>query len=349
MEALAVLKKSDRAAFEALRSKLKDTGSRVAELEKLIAEKENRPQKPAQKAIELCVDIEPCAEPVNVTELLDDIRAMITRFIICDASTATAATLWIAFTWIIDHAEVAPLAIITAPEKRCGKTQLLDVIGRLSRRSLLASNVSPAAVFRMIEASSPTLVIDEADSFLKENEELRGVINSGHTRTTAYVIRCVGEDFEPKRFSTWGAKAIAGIGRQSETIMDRSIILELRRKLPHEKVERLRHAERGLFETLAGRLARFGADQGASLGRARPHLPEALNDRAQDNWEPLLAIADLAGANWSNQARRAALEISATENKDVSIGEQLLQAIKDAFEKEGAPKAVPRRSSEATY
>jgi putative DNA primase/helicase len=275
---------------------------------------------------------------VNVAQLLDDIRSTVRRFIVCEPETATAAAIWIAFTWIIDHVHVAPLAVITAPEKRCGKTQLLDLIGRLSRRNLFASNISPAATFRVIEAKSPTLLIDEADAFFRENEELRGVINSGHTRTSAYVIRTVGDDFEVKQFSTWGAKAIAGIGKLADTVMDRAIVLALRRKGPDEKVERLRHAEPGLFDMMARKLARFGEDHGAAIGRAKPALPDALNDRAQDNWEPLLAIADFAGGRWPTEARRAALAISGESEQELSIGEQLLAAIRDAFEQDSADK-----------
>ncbi len=311
-------------------------GCRVSTLDKLVAAR--RSDCAASQAIALCSDIEPCAEPVDNAELLNAVRATIARFIVCEPATATAATLWIAFTWIVDHAQVAPLAIITAPEKGCGKTQLLDVIGRLSRRPLFASNITPPATFRVIEAKSPTLLIDEADAFFRENEELRGVINSGHTRPSAYVIRTVGDDFEVKQFSTWGAKAIAGIGRLPETVMSRGIVLNLRRKLKTEKVDRLRHADPLLFEALARKLARFGQDRGVAIGRARPQVPEALDDRQQDNWEHLLTIADFAGGKWPAEARRAALTICGADGNDLSLGEQLLLAIRDAFEQDGADK-----------
>ncbi|PWB83996.1 MAG: DNA primase [Methylocystaceae bacterium] len=321
----------DAITYDRERDKAAETlGVRVSTLDKQVGAL--RAEESEKKAVDLCVDIEPCAEPVNVAQLLDDIRSTIQRFIVCEPETATAATLWIAFTWIIDSVQVAPLAVITAPEKRCGKTQLLDLIGRLSRRNLFASNISPAATFRVIEARSPTLLIDEADAFFRENEELRGVINSGHTRTSAYVIRTVGDDFEVKQFSTWGAKAIAGIGKLSDTIMDRAVVLPLRRKGPGEKVERLRHAEPGLFDMLARKLARFGEDHGAAIGRAKPALPDALNDRAQDNWEPLLAVADLAGGRWPSEARRAALAISGDGKDDRSAGEEVLADIRDIFD-----------------
>lgn len=304
-------------------------GLRVSTLDAQVAAQ--REDLRAREIEGLCADIEPFSEPVDLAELLGQVRATISRFIVCEEATATAATLWIAFTWIIEHVQVAPLAIITAPEKRCGKTQLLDIIGRLSKRSLLASNISPAAMFRVIEAQSPTLLIDEADAFFRTHEELRGIINSGHTKTSAYVIRTVGDDHDAKQFSTWGAKAIAGIGKMADTVMDRAVVLTLRRKLPNEEVERLRHSEPGLFETLAGKLSRFGEDHGATIGRARPSLPGALNDRAQDNWEPLLAIADLAGGNWPSEARTAALAISGDGEGDLSTNEELLSDIRDIF------------------
>ena len=257
-----------------------------------------------------------------------------------------AAALWAAMTWLVDDVDTAALAVITAPEKRCGKSQLLTVLGKLSRRPMVASNISPAALFRVIDAWQPTLMIDEADAFMRENEELRGI--SGHKRDSAYVVRTVGEDFTPKQFSTWGAKAIAGIGHLADTLMDRAIVLDLRRKLPHENVERLRHAEPGLFDSLASRLCRFVNDNREAVRRARPDLPAQLNDRAQDNWEPLLAIADVAGSVWPKLARHAALVISGGEDDEhLTIGTELLADIKEIFESKRTERISSKELIEA--
>ncbi len=277
-------------------------------------------------------EVEPWPEPVNGAALLDEIIKTIGTFIICDESVKIAAALWITFTWLIDAVQVAPLAVITAPEKRCGKSQLLNLFHRLSRRPLVASNISPAALFRVMEACGPTLLIDEADSFFKENEELRGIVNSGHTRQSAYVIRTVGDDHEPKQFSTWGAKAIAGIGTLPDTVLDRAIILELRRKLPTESAQRLRHAPPQLFGRLASMLARFSLDASSAIAAARPALPDSLNDRAQDNWEPLFAIADHAGGEWPESARRAAIKLSGIASEESSPAAELLADIREAFD-----------------
>ena len=286
-----------------------------------------------QTADGICFDnVEPWPEFIAGDALLSDIAGTISKFIVCKPETAHASALWVAMTWFMDVVQVAPLAVISAPEKRCGKSQLLTLLGKLSHRAMVASNITPAALFRVIDAWQPALMIDEADAFMRENEELRGILNSGHTRDSAYVVRVVGDDHTPKQFSTWGAKAIAGIGHLADTLMDRAIVLDLRRKLLHENVERLRHADPGLFSDLASKLARFAADSREAVRQARPELPQALHDRAQDNWEPLLAIADVAGGVWPERARQAALSISGASDGNATIGNELLADIREIFE-----------------
>jgi putative DNA primase/helicase len=277
-------------------------------------------------------DIDPWPHPVEPAQLLNEIIAAIRRFIVCDRETADATALWTVLTWLIDVVQIAPLAVITAPEKRCGKSQLLFVLNRMVRRPLAASNVTPAALFRAIDAWKPTLLVDEADAFMRENEELRGILNAGHTRDSAYVVRVVGDEHRPQRFSVWGCKALAGIGHVADTLMDRAIVLELRRKLPHEQVQRLRHAEPNLFDDIASKLARFADDYRDAIRRARPVLPAELHDRAQDNWEPLLAIADVAGGEWPDLARKAAKKLSGGDSPTMTTGTELLDDIKAIFE-----------------
>jgi putative DNA primase/helicase len=276
-------------------------------------------------------EVEPWDEPIDPGSLLTELSSIIRRFIICPEETADAAALWSAMTWFMDVVQVAPIAVITAPEKRCGKSQLLFLLGRLVNRPLAASNITPAALFRAVDAWKPTLLIDEADAFMRDNDELRGLLNCGHTRDSAYIVRVVGDDHTPKRFNAWGAKVLAGIGHLADTIMDRAVVLELRRKLPHEEVERLRHAEPGLFDDLAAKLARFAVDYREAVRMARPELPSALNDRAQDNWEPLLAIAGVAGGQWPERAKQAALHLSECAVDGATVGNELLADIQEVF------------------
>jgi Protein of unknown function (DUF3631) len=177
------------------------------------------------------------------------------------------------------------------------------------------------------------LVIDEADTFARDNEEIRGILNSGHTRDTAWIIRCEGEENEPKPFSTWTPKAIASIGKLAATLRDRSIIIPMKRKKRNVRVSKLRAQDDQDFMTLRRKAARWGADNIEVLTDARPSLPEELNDRAADNWESLLAIADLAGGEWPNLARQAAIALSGdSEMEAESVRVMLLRNIRTVFE-----------------
>ena len=308
----------------------KNLGITTRELDEIVKEARGKDE---SGTVELVKTVEPWDKPIALNELLDEIRKVFHRHIVCDSEVKTAATLWVAYSWCIEHVPFAPLAIITAPEKACGKTQLLEVMGRLSRKPLMASGISPAAVFRVVDAEKPTLLIDEADTFVKSNEELRGIINCGYSRISPNIIRTVGDNHEPKAFNVFGAKVLCGIGKLPDTIMSRAIILPMRRKLSSEKVTRLRHADPDVFLTLSRKLARFELDYGAIVGAAKPSMPDALGDRNQDNWETLLAIADLAGGEWPKIARPAALALCDKSTDSGTSTEELLSDIRSAFEK----------------
>jgi len=230
---------------------------------------------------------------------------------------------------------VFPMLGITSPTKRCGKTTLLGVIRCLIPRPLAASNISPAAIYRAVQAWKPTLLTDEVDTFLRDNDELRGVLNSGHSRTTAFVVRVEGEgdNRQPQRFSTWCPKVVACIGSLPPTLTDRSIVIALRRRAKHEPVTRARRRTLGSLGELGRKAARWMADSLEGLSFADPTIPGTLDDRAADNWEPLFAVADLAGGSWPEMARKAAIALSGgRDTVDEEKGIQLLQNIKDVFD-----------------
>ncbi len=275
---------------------------------------------------------EPWPEPVSGDELLAGIRDIFTRHLVVSPDDAVAISLWVVLTYLADDVDILPLLLFSSPEKRCGKTLALEISQNLVRRPLMAANISAAATYRVIDKYHPTLLIDEADTFLAQKDELRGVINSGHRRSSAFVIRCEGDDSEPKEFSTWCPKAIALIGRMADTLEDRAIAIRLRRKAPGERVERFQlHRVAGELGILKRCIVRFCADSAGAIKRSDPGIPGQLHDRAQDNWRPLLAIADIAGGEWPELARAAALQISGTDQSDESVKVLLLQDINSIF------------------
>jgi len=284
---------------------------------------------------------EPWQVPVAGTALLGDLVTVFRQHVTLPTHADVALALWVLFTYCIDHIAVAPLLVLTSPEKRCGKTTCLSVLMRLVWRPLSAANISPAALFRVIEASRPTLVIDEADAFLGDHEELRGLPNSGHTRETAFVIRTVGDDHEPRSFSTWWAKVLALIGRAPDTLEDRAVVLPLRRKRPDERVKTLCDAKPQTFTDLARRCRRFVEDHQDAIVQARPEMPSGLHDRAADNWSSLLALANLAGGDWSVRARAAAAALSgAASTEDDSARGQLLTDLRQLFTDQGTDRVT---------
>ncbi len=209
---------------------------------------------------------------------------------------------------------------------------LLDVVECLTPRSIRTENVTTAVLFRLVDGYQPTLLIDEVDSFLKDNEELRGALNAGHRRG-GQMLRCEGDNHEVRAFKTFAPVALAGIGRLPGTLEDRSITIEMRRRKPTEQVTRFRRDRTSDLDELASMAARWVADHEISLSTADPDAPETLHDRAVDNWRPLFAVADLAGGNWPTLARQVAVLLSGGEaEQDASVRVQLLVDIKAIFD-----------------
>ena len=129
------------------------------------------------------------------------------RFVILPEHGGITMALWNLHAWTIDAAYVSPFLMFVSPEMRCGKSTAMSLLYWTGPRTVLASNISASAIYRYIDASHATLLMDEAETYLRDHPEARGILDSGHTRDRAFVIRCEGDNHQPKRFSTWGPKA----------------------------------------------------------------------------------------------------------------------------------------------
>ncbi len=274
---------------------------------------------------------EPWPDPVDGESLLGELVGTFHRFIALPTGTAEAMALWVLHTHTFEASPITPRLVLQSPEKRCGKTRTIEVLTRLVPKPLMTSNVSTSVVFRVIEMARPTLLIDEADTFIKDNKELCGVLNSGHHRTGT-VIRSVTDDHEPRVFSTWAPLAIALIGRMAGTLEDRAVIVHMRRRRSDERVEEWRIDRSAGLDEVARKAARWAVDNQSALHEADPNTPDALHDRAKDNWRPLLAIADRVGGDWPVRARTIAQQLSAGDpGEDSSVRTQLLADIHSIF------------------
>lgn len=259
-------------------------------------------------------DPEPWGKPVAGAAVLDELVETFKRFLAVGRGVAPALALWVMHTHAHAAAQISPILAITSPVKRCGKTTLLTLLEALVPRALSTANISTAAVYRTIEKFRPTLLIDEAGTFL-DRDALTGVLNSGHLRG-GKVVRTMGDDYDPVAFSTWAPKAIALIGSLRDTLQDRSIEISMRRRLPDEEVESLRLDRLDQFAPVFRRVARWAQDHGDELTESDPTVPDKLDDRAANNWRPLLAIADAAGGDWPTCARSASLVLTGSQEED---------------------------------
>ena len=330
---IAALAHKDHTEYDRVRGDLAETlGVRVGTLDDKVEALRKKMEAEDDKDDLPHWRVEPWSEPVDGAALLNSIKQVFRRYIVLSKGAEVALALWVLHAWTMDAGDISPFMVLVSPTKRCGKTSVLILLFYLTPKSELASNITAAALFRYIEAVRPTLLIDEADAFVKNNEELRGILNSGHTKVAANIIRNVevNGEHKPRRFSTWAPKAIATIRGLADTLEDRSVIVTLQRKPRDANVERLRRRDTEEFKRLRSQAAKWAADNFDKLVDPDPVVPEALNDRAADNWRPLLAIADLAGGTWPEEARRAARTLQGDEQDD-AINIELLRDVRSAF------------------
>jgi Protein of unknown function (DUF3631) len=279
-------------------------------------------------------DVLPWPHPVEGAAVLDEAAEIIKRYVSLPAEAADAAALWCAHSHALEQAWFNPRLAICSPVRRCGKTTLVQVLTGLVARPKPTSSVTPAVVFRMIDKYRPTYLIDEADGYLPSNEELRSVLNSGHVRTGAAVDRTetnADGTREPRSFSTWTPLVVAGIGRLPSTLDDRSIKIRLQRKPRSLQLARFRADRVAGIAEIGRKLARFALDNQISIAGADVEPPADLHDRAADNWRPILGLASVAGGNWPERARKAALVLEDVEQAAEDLNVELLADIRQIF------------------
>ncbi len=318
----------------------KALGIRVAVLDREVDAK--RPLDAGSDEADPFEAVEPWDDAVNGAAVADEIRSMLLSHVIFGtAGDADTATLWVIGTYLMDRWRLWPRLMITSPTKACGKSTLLEVLEAVVSKGFIASNISAAGVFRAIEAWKPSLLLDEADTWMKDNLELAGILNSGHTKRTAKVVRVEdkGGVLTPTLFSTWTPIAFAGIGTQRDTLVSRSVIIGLRRKMPTETVARL---PADLFThslRLRRQAARWANDNGITLAAMETEPPACGSDRRRDNFTPLHRIAKLLGGKWPDRLAAAyAMQAEARDDGDEPAGVMMLADLSAIFAEQGADR-----------
>ena len=277
----------------------------------------------------------PYPDPINGMELVTEIKKILNTYLFMPTGADDAIAIWILHTYIPDAFDYTPRLSIISPEPRCGKTSLLDFLTQLSYRPLSVSGISASAMFRVIELEHPTLIIDEADTFINTNEELRGIINTGYKKD-GKVIRSEinNKNFRPQVFICFAPCAIACIGKTPQTIADRSIIICMERKTKNEKRERIISRKiRPITGLLKSKCLRYMQDNREQISAIYPELPEWLDSRAQDITEPLFAIASNISPEYLTQFTSSIKTLMKNRSNidELSLKTMLLSDIRSIF------------------
>jgi hypothetical protein len=283
-------------------------------------------------------DLEPWHHPVEMSQFMDELETVISSFVQLKKEEAIGIAFWILHCYFIKLPnqwqlfECSPILNITSPEKRCGKSTLRELISELVPRPLSVMNISKSALFHKIEAEYPTVLIDEADTFLRNDKEMTGIINSGY-KQDGVVMRQGGKDFgDTLEYPTWCAKCIVGIGKNlMDTTKDRSITIRLKRKKNDENIlskNRVLKDDPDFFVTLKKKMIRFVLDHEKQIIDCPVEMPVEMDDRTQDNWEGIYQIASFIGKDTLHKVHSAALTLSSNKYDDDSDGIELLRDIK---------------------
>jgi hypothetical protein len=288
---------------------------------------------------------EPWPDPVDGAELLADIDTFIARYIALKEEARAALALWVVHTHCMEVADHTPYIRISSATRECGKTALLEVLHEIVARPWSTSGVTGAALFRKIHQSQPTLLLDEIDTQMANEETaevVRGVLNAGFKRGGT-IDRCVGEGtkIQVEAFNVFCAKALAGIRQPADTILSRSIPVRLEHE-PRVITDRLAKVRarplKAAATPLRRRVVRFAQDSLEELRDADPSAPASLGARQADVWSPLFAIADLVGGVWKGNARLAAEILHGVEHEEGDRGLLLLEDLRDIFGDASGPE-----------
>ena len=264
---------------------------------------------------------------------LTDVMRLVGRYVVFPSDhEAVVVALWTAHAHLVEDFETSPILAVTSAEMRSGKTRVLDVLELLVPHPFRVVTPSEAVVYTVLaRRPRPTMLLDEADAIFgartaERYEGLRAILNAGNRQGTPVLrVNVSGRRREVDAFDVFGPKAIAGIGDLPATVTDRSIVLRMKRRAPSETVEK--------FRTRAAREQARGIACDWQNIEVAPtaEVPDELNDRAADSWEPLLAVADAAGGPWPALGRLAALALGSEEEAPHSVGIRLLADIRLVF------------------
>jgi hypothetical protein len=243
--------------------------------------------------------------------VLDLVLCLIERHIDITPDERIAGALWILHTYVFGRYTVTPRLALLSPVRGCGKTTLIVLLNLLCHDPYHSDNITPAAIYHLLATREYTLLLDEVDNLdLAGNKTLRALFNSGYRRGGSLDRFISGR---PRKYPCFAPLALAAIGTLPLPLMHRSVVINMQRHpAGGPALQRLDEFDptfakaRGLIQRWANH-CKLDPD---------PKMPPELHDRAADNWQALLAVADdlkygADGVRHDQLARAAAVTLNA--------------------------------------
>lgn len=229
--------------------------------------------------------------------------------------------------WAFEAAQTSPIPVLQSFVPECGKSTVLELITKLSPRPKPTFGLTGPTLFELADAGH-TLLFDEGDMFLSNKNDLIALFNVGFKRNGPLIRRAGG-----KEYRAWCPKVIAKIGKiEPEALATRCIVFRMHRKLAEEICEPLRNKHDVELKAHAQRCEAWAREAVERLRGAEPQMPPGFTSRRADKWEPILAIAEDAGQEWTQHVHAVAQAIEAIDKEEPSIQELLIIDIKRIFD-----------------
>lgn len=270
-------------------------------------------------------------------EVLDAIGKVVDRYAIFpNKESRDAVVLWVAHSWVFKKFEATPRLHIYSSEPGSGKTRVMDLVCGMVRKSQDAVNARPSMIYEAIDMNeSVTFSIDEVDNLFGRKgsnnayKQLLAVLNAGFTSEGTTMAGSPGSYREMSLFTP---VVMAGMGRLPDALHTRSIRIPMRKAGNAGNLEAFRARKvRFEFSQVKTLLEKWARNTGPALELLFPEIP--LNDRDADKWEPLFAIAEMAGGDWLKRVARAARLLERDDaGDDIPMSTRILRDIENFIE-----------------
>lgn len=276
---------------------------------------------------------------------LDDARAFLARFVKFPTPAALdVATLWAAHTHVVDGKD--RLGFYTTPrlgffsdEPGSGKTRAMQMVCKLSHKGKILLDVTAPSFAEEMHDNCATVGLDEIDILFgvtgNAKSVLRSLINGGYQRDSAWWTRKGQDD----KF-IFGPVVMAGLARTyrstdaMKSLRSRTIPVTMTRS--GGQVERYRPAlHDALAAELQRRLGKWVSRYTPQILEEWPELPDGVDDRDAELWEPLFMVARVAGGHWPQSVWQACEELAlgSQDNapEELPLSQQLLADLRVIF------------------